>query len=357
MKIGIIGLPQTGKKTLFQLLTNHKLSEKELVSSKPIKGIAQIRDPRFDRLAEIYKPAKEARAKIEMELLPKLDKESIVKGDIFKDIQDAEAICHVARAFKDDSVYHLSGSVDAKRDIEEINSELMLHDLLFVEKRIENVEKTGRRSIEEVSEVDKKLLGRLKSQLDANLPVRLLKFSQDEVKFLVNYPLLTNKKMIVALNVSEEGLADHGFLNELIKNYSAQDINIMQVSAKVEQEIAGLESETERKEFLSGLGIEEPAVDALTRVCMRALDLVSFFTVGPDEVRQWTVRAGSYAPKAAGAIHTDIEKGFIRAEVIKYNDLVSLGSEDKVKEAGKMYLKGKDYIVEDGDILNIRFSV
>jgi hypothetical protein len=357
MKIGLIGLPQTGKKTLFELLTSHKPSEKEIISGKPIKGVAEIKDPRFDKLVSDYKPKKQVRARIDIETLPKIEKDTIAKGEIFVNINELDAICHVARAFANDSVYHVDGSVDAKRDIDFVNSELILHDLIFIEKRMERLDKTIKQTREEASVKEKEVLSKLKDHLDKTLPLRLLDISAEDKKLISSYPFVTRKDMIVALNISEDDLKDAKLLNQLKAELAPLKIEIMQVSAKVESEIAGLESDDEKKEFLSSLGIGEPAINVMTRVLLQALNLISFFTVGEDEVRQWTTRRGSSAPEAAGVIHSDLQKGFIRAEVMKYNDLIALGGETKVKEAGKLYLKGKDYIVEDGDIINIRFNV
>ena len=357
MKIGIIGLPQVGKKALFELLTNHPPSENEVASNKPIKAVAEIKDPRFDYLAKAYKPKKEARARIDIEMLPKLEKDTIAKGEIFTDINELDAICHVVRAFKDESVYHIEGSVNPKRDIDAINAELILHDLIFIEKRIERLDKNIKQTKEEMAVKEKEVLAKLKTQLERNLPLSLLELSPAEKKIISSYPFTTRKTMLIALNVSEEDLKNTALIEQLRNEYKTVGIEIMQVCAKLESQIAKLESVEERIEFLKELGIEEPAISLLSRMCIKALNLMSFFTVGPDEVRQWPIKVGSSAPEAAGAVHSDLQKGFIRAEVIKYSDLVELGSEDKVKEAGKLYLKGKDYIVEDGDIINIRFSV
>ena len=357
MKIGIIGLPQTGKKTVFTLLTGHKLSENEAASGKPIKGVAEIRDKRFDRLVEIYKPKKSVRARIDVELLPKLEKDAIQKGDIFEDIADASAICHIVRAFADDSIYHVDGSVDPKRDIDNINSELILHDLIFIEKRLERIDKKIKQTKEEASIKERDILMKLKAHLDKELPLRLLELGEDEYKAVSSYPFITLKTMIIVLNVSEDDLKKNDLMEKFERDYKNIKLEAMRVSAKVESEIAELKTEEEKSEFLDAIGIEEPAIDILTRLCIKSLNLISFFTVGSDEVRQWTVRRGSAAPKAAGAIHSDLEKGFIRAEMMKYDDLVTLGGEETLKSTGRFYIKGKDYIVEDGDILNIRFNV
>jgi GTP-binding protein YchF len=356
MKIGIIGFPQTGKKTLFQLLTNYKPSQKDLSSNSAIHSMAEIKDPRFDKLVSMYNPKKSARARIEIDVLPKLEKEAMAKGDTFKDIEDVDAVCHVVRVFKDESVYHVSGSVDPKRDIDEINSELILHDLMFVEKRLERLEKDVKKNDDKAVK-EKALLSKLKSFLDKELPLRVLEITPEEKKMLSSCPFMTTKEMIIVLNVSEDELKDLSLLEALKKNYAGIKVDIMQVSAKVEAEIAGLESDDERKTFLEAIGIEEPAINILTRLCGKALNLMSFFTVGEDEVKQWTIKRGSSAPEAAGAIHSDLQKGFIRAELMKYDDLIGLGSEEKVKEAGKFYLKGKDYIVDDGDIMSIRSGI
>ena len=357
MKIGIIGLPQVGKKTLFELLTHHKPSEKELVSGKPVKSLAEIKDPRFDKLVALYNPEKNVRARIDIEVLPKLEKETLAKGDVFKDIEDLDAICHVVRAFKDEAVYHVDGSVDTKRDIRMVNSELILNDLIFTEKRLERVEQNLKKIHDGSSEKERALLLKIKSHLDKELPLRLLGFDKEEKKTMSSYLFITLKEMILAINISEDDVKNTEFIEGINKEYGSLRIDAMVVSAKLESEIAELESEKEKEEYLKALGIAEPAVDALSRLCIKKLNLISFFTVGPDEVRQWTIRKGSSAPEAAGAIHTDLERVFIRAEVMKYDDLAALGSEPKVKEAGKYYVKGKDYIVEDGDIINIRFNV
>jgi GTP-binding protein YchF len=357
MKIGMIGLPQVGKKTLYELLSGHKPTENEIASGRPIKGIAEIRDSRFDRLVELYRPKKEVRARIEIELLPKIEKDTIAKGDIFKDINELDAICHCVRSFSDDAVYHVDGSVDPKRDIDFINAELLLHDMIFIEKRMERLEKTVKQTKDDAAVKERELLLRLKSHLDATQPLRTLGLSPDDRKLISSYPLITRKEMFVALNVSDSAIGDVALRDRLKAELAGPRIGVMQVSAKVEEEIMALESDSERREFMRQLAIDEPAVNVFGRLCISVLDLISFFTVGPDEVRQWNVRARSSAPEAAGAIHTDLQKGFIRAEMMKYDDVVSLGGEEKVKAAGKMHLKGKDYVVEDGDILNIRFNV
>ena len=357
MKIGMIGLPQVGKKTLFELLAGHKPTENEVASGRPVRGVAEMTDARFDKLVASYKPKKNVRARIDIELLPKIEKDTVAKGDVFKDINELDAICHVVRAFKDDAVYHVDGSVDPKRDIDFINNELLLHDLIFIEKRLERLDKTIKQTKEEAATKEREVLLKLKAHLDKTLPLRTLDISAEDMKVIASYPFITRKEMLIVLNVAEDALKDTAFQDGIKRDLAAMKIDTMQVSAKVEEEIMALESEAERSEFMQSLGIGEPALNILSGLCIKVLNLISFFTVGADEVRQWNAHKGASAPEAAGVIHTDLQKGFIRAEVMKYADLESLGSEDKVRESGKLYLKGKEYIVEDGDVLNIRFNV
>ncbi|MBF0113302.1 MAG: redox-regulated ATPase YchF [Desulfamplus sp.] len=355
MKVGIIGLPQTGKKTLFQILIRSEVKEQS-GAPKPLPGTADILDKRFDKLVAMYSPKKEVRARVDLVLLPKMEQENIAKGDIFRDIADMDAICHVVRAFDDDAIYHSAGSIDPLRDALMVNAELIMHDQIFVEKRIERIEQLIKKKKDEEQQKELTLMKRLLEHLEQEKPLRLFEFVPEEERMIRSYPLITRKEMIVALNVAEDDLN-----SQIIEKFNsickADKISVMVVSAKVESEIAMLESEEEKREFLSDLGIKESALEVLTRLCLDALGLISFLTVGPDEVRQWLVRRASPAPVAAGVIHSDLQRGFIRAEVIKYDELVAYGSEAELKKVGKMYVQGKDYIVEDGDILNIRFKV
>ncbi len=356
MKVGIIGLPQTGKKTLFQVLTGSELREQS-GPAKPIPGTADILDPRFDALVAMYSPKKETRARIELVLLPKIEQETISKGDIFRDINDVDAICHVVRAFKDDAVYHEQGSVDPIRDAEMVNSELLMHDQIFVEKRIERLEKALKKIKDETQAKGLELMQKILTHLEEEKPVRLMKFTEDEELMIRSYPFITRKELILAFNVGEDDLSDSNLLEQISTTCTQDKIEAMIVSAQVESEISLLDSEEEKEEFLADLGIKEPALVVMTQLCLKSLGLISFFTVGADEVRPWLVRLGSPAPVAAGAIHSDLQKGFSRAEVIKDEELMDFGSEAEHKKQGKMYLQGNDYTVVDGDILNIRFKV
>lgn len=356
MKIGIIGLPQTGKKTLFTTLTGTELRE-QAGPAKPIPGTADILDQRFDKLVAMYSPKKESRARLDLVLLPKIEQETIAKGDIFRDISDVDAICHVVRAFEDDAIYHEAGSVDPLRDAEMVHSELLMHDQIFVEKRIERLELSLKKIKDEKQAKELELMRKMQSHLEGEQPLRLMEFSEDEDLMIRSYQFITRKELILAFNVSEDQVNDSVLLDSVKESCVRDKVEAMVVCAQVESEIAQLDSDEEKQEFMEDLGIEQPALEVLTLLCLQALGRVSFFTVGPEEVHQWLVRVDSPAPVAAGVIHSDLQKGFIRAEVMKYDELIEHGSEAELKKLGKMYLQGKEYIVVDGDILNIRFKV
>jgi GTP-binding protein YchF len=356
MKVGIIGLPQTGKKTLFQVLTGSELRE-QAGPVKPIPGIAEILDPRFDRLVAMYIPNNDVRARVDLVLLPKIEQENIAKGDIFQEIADVDALCHVVRAFEDDAVYHPEGSVDPVRDADMVNSELIMHDQIFVEKRIERIETTLKKLKDEEQAKELELMRKMLVHLEEEKPLRLMGLSDEEELLVRSYPFITRKEMILAFNVSEDQLGDNQLLEKVAERCDRDKMEAMLVSAQVESEIVLLDSEEEKAEFLQDLGIKDPALGIMTGLCLKALGLISFFTVGKDEVRQWLVRRGAPAPVAAGVIHSDLQRGFIRAELMKYDELMEYGSEAELKKGGKMYLQGKDYTVMDGDILNIRFKV
>lgn len=357
MKLGIIGLPQTGKKTLFELLTGTALNENQHSGGKLLLGFAAIRDQRFKKLAAMYKPKKETPAQIELVLLPKIEKNPETDAKLYREIADADAVCHVVRAFEDDSIYHIDGSVNPLRDIEAVNAEFILNDLLFAEKRIERIMKESKKRNDQAAKNEELLMKRFMEHLEQDMPLRLFDLSAEEAKLIRGYPLLTFKKLFLVCNVSEKAITDTGLINEINARFAGQGIQTIMVSATMEKEISLLDSAEEREEFMKDAGIAEPSLNALSRVAMESLGLMSYFTVGSDEVRQWQIRRGSTAPEAAGVIHSDIQRGFIRAEVIKYDDLIEAGSEEAVKKAGKLLTMGRDYIVEDGDIISFRFNV
>ena len=357
MHIGLIGLPQSGKKTLLRLLTRVDAQAVSPSNGGVVPGVCPVRDPRVERLASMYKPEKVTPATIQYLLMPDLTKDSAKNQELLKALQAVDVLAHVVRVFEDDTVFHLDGSVDPLRDIDTGQAELILNDLLFIEKRLERIAKEQSRRGGVDRSKEQALLAKLQSHLNDNLPLRTLPLEPEEEKLLSSAPLLTQKALLVILNVSEDRIRDHQLLDEVKQRYAAHRIHAFQLSAKIEEELSALEDPAERAAFLKELGIAEPAIDGLTRVSYEALGLISYFTVGPDEVRAWTIRRGASAAEAGGVIHSDIERGFIRAELIKYLDLIALGSEQAVASAGKAQLKGKEYVVEDGDILNFRFSV
>ncbi|MBU0505950.1 MAG: DUF933 domain-containing protein [bacterium] len=355
MKIGIIGLPQSGKKTLFKTLTQIEMLP-VVKLGEAMMGMAALRDSRFDKLVDMYAPEKVAPAKITYAVLPKLEKETLREGKIFIQISDVDVVCLVVSDFHDESIYHVDGSIDPKRDITNINAELILHDLLFVEKRIEKLTHSLKKIKNKDEQRELDLMEKLKTCLEEDKPLRSLEID-DESKLLISgYPLITRKEMIVVLNTDDA--RSHGLKDEECKALCENLVfDMMPVSAQIESEIASLDSVDEQKEFLEELGITEPAIERFTQLCLKKLGYISFFTVGKDEVRQWLLRNGSLAPQAAGVIHSDLERGFIRAELMKFDELMQYKTEAALKVAGKQHLKGKDYVVADGDIMNILFKV
>ena len=357
MQIGLLGLPQSGKKTLLRLLTGVDAPAVASHNGGPVPGICPVRDPRVDRLAAMYRPKKVTPATIQYLLMPDLTKDSAKNQELLKALQLVDVLAAVVRAFPDESVFHLEGSVNPLRDIATVQTELILNDLLFVEKRLERIAKEQSRRGGADYAKEQALLNTLQAHLNENLPLRTLSLEAEERKSLSGAPLLTRKPLLLILNVGEDRIQDRLGLEEVKPRTADQCVHLVQVSAKIEEELSQLDDPTERAAFLKELGIAESAIDGLTRVSYDALGLISYFTVGEDEVRAWTVRCGASAAEAGGVIHSDIERGFIRAELIKYGDLIALGSEQAVASAGKAQLKGKEYLVEDGDILSFRFNV
>jgi GTP-binding protein YchF len=357
MKIGIIGLPQTGKKTLFTLLVGPAALTAHNDPRQPARGVADVRDPRFDRLVDMYRPKKQVRARLEVVLLPDIEENSLAEGEALKDLSEIDADCHVVRAFPGETIYHIWGAPDPRREVEFLHNEIVLHDLVFIEKRLERIEKSLKKGKDDRVEKEKALLERFRQSLEKEEPLRRLELNAEDAALISSYPFLTRRTLITALNVADDAVADMALRDELAATFANLGGSVVQIAAQAESEIAQLESGEERAAFMTDLGITDPALPLLTSQCIEALGLQSFFTVGEDEVRQWFVRRGAFAPEAAGAIHSDLQRGFIRAELMKYRELIEAGSEEKLKTTGRYYLKGKDYAVEDGDILSIRFNV
>jgi GTP-binding protein YchF len=357
MKIGIIGLPQTGKKTLFSLLVGPSALGANADVRAAQRGVADVQDARFDRLVALYKPKRQVRARLEVTLLPAIEEKSLSESDAQRELGEVEAFCQVVRVFEDDAVYHIWGAPDPAREVEFVHGEMVLHDLVFIEKRLERIDKGLKKGKDERAEREKELLVRFREALEKDVPLRNVDVPADDTILIQSYPFLTRKTCIIALNVADDAIADTKLREQLAARFGHLGVAFVQVAVRAEAEIARLESAEEREAFMQDMGITDTALHLLTSRCIDALGLQSFFTVGEDEVRQWFVRRGALAPEAAGAIHSDLQRGFIRAEVMKYDDLMSAGAEDKLKATGKYYLKGKDYPVDDGDILTIRFNV
>jgi GTP-binding protein YchF len=304
----------------------------------------------------MYHPKKETPAQMEFVLLPDMDTNADRNAEMFKGLEKVDVICYLARVFENDTVFHVEGSVNAKRDIQNFWDELLLSDHIFVEKRLERIAKEHRQKDAQRAAAELDLMTRMQAHLEAGKPLFQLQVSVDDRKLISSYPFLTFKPLIAILNVGEAQIGDESLVADIAANFGNQGFEWIAISAQIEQEISLLD-DAERIAFLAELGITHPALDRLTLLCYETLGLISYFTVGEDEVRAWTIRKGALAPQAGGVIHGDIERGFIRAEVMHYNDLISLGDEQKVKAAGKLVQKGRDAEMVDGDIVHFLFKV
>jgi hypothetical protein len=363
LNCGIIGIANCGKTTLFNCMSNTKAETSNYAFSSNKSNIAVINvpDPRLKELEKYQKTEKLVPATVEIIDIPGLTKGSSsgegVGNQFLADIRNTDALIHVLRCFDDDNLPHVEGSVNPVRDMETIDLELQIKDLESINKKILRMEKLLKGGDKE-AKAALEVLHIYKEHLENMQNARTAPVSDEDKKYIADLFLLTAKPVMFVCNIDEASINN---LNHHVKSVkealAGQDVKILTVAAALEAEIAELETEEEKLEFLADYGLKEPSVNLIIREAYDLLNLQSFFTVGPKEIRAWTIKKGMTAPEAAGVIHSDLQRGFIRAEVMKYNDFIELGSEQAVKNAGKFHVEGKTYIVEDGDILHIRFNV
>ena len=364
MKLGIVGLPNVGKSTLFNAITNAgaQSANYPFCTIEPNVGVVAVPDSRLDKLAEMYDPEKYTPASIEF-----VDIAGLVKGaskgeglgnKFLANIRECDAIVHVVRCFEDTDIVHVEGNIDPKRDIETINLELILSDVEMLEKRLDKTKKLLKG--DKKYQTDINLFERILSALNEGKAARSVEMDEEEQKIISEVALLTTKPIIYAANMSDEdfskGIEGNKYL-DMVKEVAAEEhAGVLPICAQIEEEIVDMDKE-EKEMFLSDLGLEESGLDRLIKECYSLLGLISFLTAGKPEVRAWTIQKGTKAPQAAGKIHTDFERGFIRAEIVSFDDLMECGSIAAAKEKGLYRSEGKEYVMKDGDVVLFRFNV
>ncbi len=357
MKIGIIGLPYSGKRTIFRALTGQHISDDMLLKGgKPPTAMVKLPDERLDALHEHFPGHKKVQATLEFFLTSGIEEGDGKRSGALEHVTHADVLCHVIRAFEDADVYHIYKSINPARDFEAVDMELLLSDIAIVEKRMEKLESDRKKIKSDELQAEYELLSRIHKHMQDGQPIRSIKLTEQDEILIRGFRFLSQKPQLIALNIGEEQVGDEAFFDEIRRRLSVPESALAPLCAKLEGELVELEAD-EQMELLEAYGLKQPAMISLTQGLYEHLGMITFYTIGSEEVRAWRLPSGSSAVKAAGTIHSDMERGFIKAEVVPVQTFLEFGSMSALKEAGKLAIKGKDYIVQDGDIIQVRFNV